>query len=169
MTVVWTFNMSNWKISWRYPQCKLHLVNMEKGIEKWFGKRVLKTIRKKRDIVGGIGTVGSLLNTMDIHSLQSDLKSVGYIGNKGVRVQKSFNQLLEKMVLNTETVLGSSVSHLQDAKLALIESDQESQVARACLEIQIEYSTNLKMIAQALQGGVTPLGWLKNLTVKYKF
>ncbi|CAJ0936579.1 unnamed protein product [Ranitomeya imitator] len=35
MTVIWTFNMSNWKISSRYPQCQSHLINMEMGIEQW--------------------------------------------------------------------------------------------------------------------------------------
>ncbi|CAJ0962939.1 unnamed protein product [Ranitomeya imitator] len=73
------------------------------------------------------------------------------------------------MVLNTAVVLGSSVSHLQDATLALIESEQESQVAKTCLEIQIEYSTNLKMIAQALQSGITPLGLMRNLPTEYNF
>ncbi|CAJ0966962.1 unnamed protein product [Ranitomeya imitator] len=31
MTVICTFNMSNWKISSRYPQCQSHLINMEMG------------------------------------------------------------------------------------------------------------------------------------------
>ncbi|XP_073522074.1 uncharacterized protein [Phyllobates terribilis] len=83
------------KISSRYPQCQSHLINMEMGIEQWFGKRTSTQVRSKRGIL--------------------------------------------------------EVSHLQDATLALIESEQESQVATACLEVQIEYSTNLKMIAQALQ------------------
>lgn len=74
---------------------------------------------------------------------------------------------MENMVLKTESVLGSSVPHLQDATLALKESDQESQIAKECLEIQIEYSTNLKMIAQALQSGITPLGLLRNLPVEH--
>ncbi|CAJ0965986.1 unnamed protein product [Ranitomeya imitator] len=120
-------------------------------------------------ILGGLGTVGSLINTMDIHTLKSDLENIGYIGGKGVKIQKSLNQVLEKMVLNTAAVLGSSVSHLQDATLALIESEQESQVAKTCLEIQIEYSTNLKMIAQALQSGITPLGLMRNLPKEYNF
>ncbi|CAJ0922039.1 unnamed protein product [Ranitomeya imitator] len=106
---------------------------------------------------------------MDIHTLKSDLENVGYIGGKGIKIQKSLNQVLEKMVLNTAAVLGSSVSHLQDATLALIESEQESQVAKTCLEIQIEYSTNLKMIAQALQSGITPLGLMRNLPTEYNF
>ncbi|CAJ0928894.1 unnamed protein product [Ranitomeya imitator] len=106
---------------------------------------------------------------MDIHTLKSDLENVGYIGGKGVKIQKSLNQVLEKMVLNTAVVLGSSVSHLQDATLALIESEQESQVAKTCLEIQIEYSTNLKMIAQALQSGITPLRLMRNLPTEYNF
>ncbi|KAM4038383.1 uncharacterized protein ACNLHF_016701 [Anomaloglossus baeobatrachus] len=66
------------------------------------------------------------------------------------------------MVLNTATVLGSSVSHLQDATLALVESTHKTQEAKACLEIQVEYSSNLKLIAQALQSGITPLGILRN-------
>lgn len=94
---------------------------------------------------------------------------MGYTGSKSTRVQKDLNQLMENMVLKTESVLGFSVSHLQEATLALIESDQESQIAKACLEIQIEYSTNLKMIAQALQSGITPLGLLRNLPVEYNF
>ncbi|CAJ0966963.1 unnamed protein product [Ranitomeya imitator] len=106
---------------------------------------------------------------MDIHTLKSDFENVEYIGGKGVKIQKSLNQVLEKMVLNTAVVLGSSVSHLQDATLALIESEQESQVAKTCLEIQIEYSTNLKMIAQALQSGITPLGLMRNLPTEYNF
>ncbi|XP_073426622.1 uncharacterized protein [Dendrobates tinctorius] len=173
LTMVWTFNMSNWKISSRYPQCQPHLTNMEMGIEQWFGKRTSTQVRSKRGvfegILGGLGTVGSLINTMDIHTLKSDLENIGYIGGKGVKIQKSLNQVLEKMVLNTATVLGSSVSHLQDATLALMESEQESQVAKTCLEIQIEYSTNLKMIAQALQSGITPLGLIRNLPIEYNF
>ncbi|XP_077155240.1 uncharacterized protein LOC143817633 [Ranitomeya variabilis] len=173
MTMIWTFNMSNWKISSRYPQCQSHLINMEMGIEQWFGKRTPTQVRSKRGvlegILGGLGTVGSLINTMDIHTLKSDLENIGYIGGKGVKIQKSLNQDLEKMVLTTATVLGSSVSHLQDATLALIESEQESQVAKTCPEIQIEYSTNLKMIAQALQSGITPLGLMKNLPTEYSF
>ncbi|XP_069587049.1 uncharacterized protein [Ranitomeya imitator] len=173
VTMIWTFNMSNWKISSRYPQCQSHLINMEMGIEQWFGKRTPAQVRSKRGvlegILGGLGTVGSLINTMDIHTLKSDLENVGYIGGKGIKIQKSLNQVLEKMVLNTATVLGSSVSHLQDATLALIESEQESQVAKTCLEIQIEYSTNLKMIAQALQSGITPLGLMRNLPTEYNF
>ncbi|KAM3932715.1 uncharacterized protein RB166_005735 [Leptodactylus fuscus] len=173
MTMVWTFNMSDWKISSRYPQCKQHLVNMEQGIEQWFGNSRSKPIRNKRGVVegilGGIGTVGSLINGMNINSLRSDLETIGYLGKKGVKVQKSLNQLLEKMVVNSVTVLGSSVSHLQDATLALMSSEQETQVARACLEIQVEYSTNLKMMAQALQSGITPLGLLRNLPVIYNF
>ncbi|CAJ0965333.1 unnamed protein product, partial [Ranitomeya imitator] len=106
---------------------------------------------------------------MDIHTLKSDLENVGYIGGKGVKIQKSLNQVLEKMVLNTAVVLESSVSHLQDATLALIESEQESQVAKTCLEIQIGYSTNLKMIAQALQSGITPLELMRNLPTEYNF
>ncbi|XP_073537874.1 uncharacterized protein [Phyllobates terribilis] len=106
---------------------------------------------------------------MNIHTLKSDLENIGYIGGKGVKIQKSLHQLLEKMILNTAAVLGSSVSHLQDATLALIESEQESQVATACLEIQIEYSTNLKMIAQALQSGITLLGIMRNLPTEYNF
>ncbi|CAJ0922037.1 unnamed protein product [Ranitomeya imitator] len=146
---------------------------MEMGIEQWFGKRTPAQVRSKRGvlegILGGLGTVGSLINTMDIHTLKSDLENVGYIGGKGIKIQKSLNQVLEKMVLNTAAVLGSSVSHLQDATLALIESEQESQVAKTCLEIQIEYSTNLKMIAQALQSGITPLGLMRNLPTEYNF
>ncbi|KAM4034655.1 LOW QUALITY PROTEIN: uncharacterized protein ACNLHF_021322 [Anomaloglossus baeobatrachus] len=61
------------------------------------------------------------------------------------------------------------MSHLQDATLALVKSTQETQVAKVCLEIQIEYSTNLKMIAQALQSGITPLGILRNLPAEYNF
>ncbi|XP_073518406.1 uncharacterized protein [Phyllobates terribilis] len=173
MTMIWTFNMTNWKISSKYPQCKLHLINMEMGIEQWFGKRTSTQVRSKRGILegilGGLGTVGSLINTMDIHTLKSDLENIGYVGGKGVKIQKSLNQLLEKMVLNTAAVLGSPVSHLQDATLALVKSEQESQVARACLEVQIEYSTNLKMIAQALQSGITPLGIMRNLPTEYNF
>lgn len=172
-TIVWTFNVTNWKISSRYPQCKPHLLNLEKGIEQWFEKSSSKSLRNKRNVIkavlGGLGAIGSLLNAMDINSLRSGLKTVGYIGSKSTRVQKDLNQLMENMVLKTESVLGSSFSHLQDATLALIESDQESQIARAYLEIQIEYSTNLKMIAQALQRGITPLGLLRNLPVEYNF
>ncbi|CAJ0968385.1 unnamed protein product [Ranitomeya imitator] len=150
-----------------------HLINMEMGIEQWFGKRTPAQVRSKRGvlegILGGLGTVGSLINTMDIHTLKSNLENVGFIGGKGIKIQKSLNQVLEKMVLNTAAVLGSSVSHLQDATLALIESEQESQVAKTCLEIQIEYSTNLKMIAQALQSGITPLGLMRNLPTEYNF
>ncbi|CAJ0940522.1 unnamed protein product [Ranitomeya imitator] len=140
---------------------------MEMGIEQWFGKRTSTQVRSKRGvlegILGGLGTVGSLINTMDIHTLKSDLENIGYIGDKGVKIQKGLNQVLEKMVLNTAAVLGSSVSYLQDATLALIESEQESQAAKTCLEIQTEYSTNLKMIAQALQSGIIPLGLIRNL------
>ncbi|KAM4012489.1 uncharacterized protein ACNLHF_004843 [Anomaloglossus baeobatrachus] len=172
MTMLWTFNMSHWKISTRFPQCQSHLINMEMGIEQWFGRRTTQT-RSKREvlegILGGIGTVGSLTNAMNTQTLKSDLDNIGFIGGKGVKIQKSLNQLLEKMVMNTAAVLGSSVSHLQDATLALVESTHETQVAKACLEIQIEYSTNLKMIAQALQSGITPLGILRNLPVEYDF
>ncbi|XP_056407173.1 uncharacterized protein LOC130298266 [Hyla sarda] len=172
-TLVWTFNMTDWKISTRFPQCVSHLTNLEMGLAQWFGQHPLITQRDKRGVVegilGGVGTIGSLLNTMDINTLKSDLGSIGYIGSKGVTVQKGLNQLLEKMVLNTSTVIGSSVSHLQDATLELIESQQEVQVSRACLEIQVEYSTNLKMMAQALQSGVTPLGLLRSLPEKYSF
>ncbi|CAJ0952669.1 unnamed protein product [Ranitomeya imitator] len=160
--MIWTFNMSNWEISSRYPQCQSHLINMEMGIEQW-------EKNPSTSISGGLGTVGSLINTMDIHTLKSDLENVGYIGGKGVKIQKSLNQVLEKMVLDSAAVLGSSVSHLQDATLALIESEQESQVAKTCLEIQTEYSTNLKMIAQALQSGITPLGLMRNLPTEYNF
>ncbi|CAJ0934640.1 unnamed protein product [Ranitomeya imitator] len=45
MTMIWTFNMSNWKISSRYPQCQSHLINMEMGIEQWFGKRTPAQVR----------------------------------------------------------------------------------------------------------------------------
>ncbi|KAM4031944.1 uncharacterized protein ACNLHF_019333 [Anomaloglossus baeobatrachus] len=172
MTMVWTFNMSHWKISTRFPQCQSHLINMEMGIEQWFGKRTAQTRSKRgvlEGILGGIGTVGSLTNAMNIQTLKSDLDNIGFIGGKGVKVQKSLNQLLEKMVMNTAAVLGSSVSHLQDATLALVESTHETQVAKACLEIQIEYSSNLKLIAQALQSGITPLGILRNLPVEYDF
>ncbi|CAJ0930183.1 unnamed protein product [Ranitomeya imitator] len=106
---------------------------------------------------------------MDIHTLKSDLENIEYIGGKGVKIQKSLNQFLEKMVLNTAAVLGSSESHLQHATLALIESEQESQVAKRCLEIQIEYSTNLKMISQVLQSGITPFGLMRNLPTEYNF
>ncbi|KAM4028285.1 uncharacterized protein ACNLHF_023702 isoform 5-T5 [Anomaloglossus baeobatrachus] len=172
MTMVWTFNMSHWKISTRFPQCQSHLINMEMGIEQWFGKRTTQTRSKRgvlEGILGGIGTVGSLTNAMNIQTLKSDLDNIGFIGGKGVKVQKSLNQLLEKMVMNTAAVLGSSVSHLQDATLALVESTHETQVAKACLEIQVEYSSNLKLIAQALQSGITPLGILRNLPVEYDF
>ncbi|KAM4038524.1 uncharacterized protein ACNLHF_016878 [Anomaloglossus baeobatrachus] len=172
MTMVWTFNMSHWKISTRFPQCQSHLINMEMGIEQWFGKRTAQTRSKRgvlEGILGGIGTVGSLTNAMNIQTLKSDLDNIGFIGGKGVKVQKSLNQLLEKMVMNTAAVLGSSVSHLQDATLVLVESTHETQVAEACLEIQIEYSSNLKLIAQALQSGITPLGILRNLPVEYDF
>ncbi|KAM4019380.1 LOW QUALITY PROTEIN: uncharacterized protein ACNLHF_000085 [Anomaloglossus baeobatrachus] len=172
MTMVWTFNMSHWKISTRFPQCQSHLTNMEMGIEQWFGRRTTQ-IRSKRgvleEILGGIGTVGSLTNAMTIQTLKSDLDNIGFIGGKGVKIQKSLNQLLEKMVMNTADVLGSSVSHLQDATLALVESTHETEVAKACLEIQVEYSTNLKMTAQTLQSGITPLGILRNLPVEYDF
>ncbi|XP_069830207.1 uncharacterized protein [Dendropsophus ebraccatus] len=73
------------------------------------------------------------------------------------------------MILDTAKVLGSSVSHLQEVSLGLIGSQEETQVSRACLEIQVEYSTNLKMITQALQGGIVPLGLLKNLPERYGF
>ncbi|KAM4045824.1 relaxin receptor 2 isoform 1-T2 [Anomaloglossus baeobatrachus] len=172
MTMVWTFNMSHWKISTRFPQCQSHLINMEMGIEQWFGKRTAQTRSKRgvlEGILGGIGTVGSLTNAMNIQTLKSDLDNIGFIGGKGVKVQKSLNQLLEKMVMNTAAVLGSSVSHLQDATLALVKSTHETQVAKACLEIQVEYSSNLKLIAQALQSGITPLGILRNLPVEYDF
>ncbi|KAM4026912.1 uncharacterized protein ACNLHF_022793 [Anomaloglossus baeobatrachus] len=88
MTMVWTFNMSHWKISTRFPQCQSHLINMEMGIEQWFGRRTTQT-RSKRGVL--------------------------------------------------------------------------------CLEIQIEYSSNLKLTAQALQSGITPLGILRNLPVEYDF
>ncbi|KAM4033142.1 uncharacterized protein ACNLHF_020146 [Anomaloglossus baeobatrachus] len=145
---------------------------MEMGIEQWFGRRTAQTRSKRgvlEGILGGIGTVGSLTNAMNIQTLKSDLDNIGFIGGKGVKVQKSLNQLLEKMVMNTAAVLGSSVSHLQDATLALVESTHETQVAKACLEIQVEYSSNLKLIAQALQSGITPLGILRNLPVEYDF
>ncbi|CAJ0931743.1 unnamed protein product [Ranitomeya imitator] len=146
---------------------------MEMGIEQWFRKRTLAQVRSKRAVLEGIleelGTMGSLINTMDVHILLSDLENIGYIGVKGVKIPKRLNQVLGKMVLNTTAVLGSSVSHLQDATLALIESEQESPVAKTCLDIQIEYSTNLKKIAQALQSGITPVGLMRNLPTEFNF
>ncbi|XP_069834024.1 uncharacterized protein [Dendropsophus ebraccatus] len=173
VTLVWTFNITNWMISSRFPQCKPYLSNSEMGLSQWFGQNSPKTLKSKRGVVegvlGGFGTLGSLANTMDINTLQADLKTIGYLGKRGVQVQKDVNQLLEHMVMSIATVLGSSVSHLQDATLGLIESQEETKVSRACLEIQIEFSTNLKMIAQAMQGGIIPLGVLKSLPEQYGF
>lgn len=64
-------------------------------------------------------------------------------------------------------VMGPSVLHLQNITLNLMTSEQHSYIARACLEIQTEYSTNFKIIMQAFQSGKTPLGILQNLTREY--
>ncbi|CAJ0965660.1 unnamed protein product [Ranitomeya imitator] len=120
--------MCNWKNSSRYPQCQSHLINMEMGIEQWFWKIIPAQVRSKRGVLEE--KVGSLINTMDIHTLKSDLENIGYIGGKGVENQKSLNQVLENIVWNAVAVLGSCVSHLQDTTLALIESEQESPVAK---------------------------------------
>ncbi|KAM5171943.1 LOW QUALITY PROTEIN: uncharacterized protein ACMZJ9_004766 [Mantella aurantiaca] len=171
--ILWKFNISEWKISSRFPQCRGHLVNMELGVERWFGTNVRRINRNKRGIVegilGGFGTIGSLTNSMDITTLKSDLETAGLMGSKSINVQRNLNQILENMVMKTATVTGPSIIHLQDATLNLMNSDQQSHIARACLEIQTEYSTNFKMIAQAFQSGITPLGILQNLPSEYGF
>ncbi|KAM5148098.1 uncharacterized protein ACMZJ9_011765 [Mantella aurantiaca] len=171
--ILWKFNISEWKISSRFPQCQGHLVNMELGVERWFGTNVRRINRNKRGIVegilGGFGTIGSLTNSMDITTLKSDLETAGLMGSKSINVQRNLNQILENMVMKTATVTGPSIIHLQDATLNLMNSDQQSHIARACLEIQTEYSTNFKIIAQAFQSGITPLGILQNLPSEYGF
>ncbi|KAM5145534.1 uncharacterized protein ACMZJ9_012885 [Mantella aurantiaca] len=171
--ILWKFNISEWKISSRFPQCQGHLVNMELGVERWFGTNVRRINRNKRGIVegilGGFGTIGSLTNSMDITTLKSDLETAGLMGSKSINVQRNLNQILENMVMKTATVTGPSIIHLQDATLNLMNSDQQSHIARACLEIQTEYSTNFKIIAQAFQSGITPLGILQNVPSEYGF
>ncbi|XP_044139972.1 uncharacterized protein LOC122930554 [Bufo gargarizans] len=53
VTIMWTFNISDWKISSKYPQCEKHLAHMEEGLERWFKKSISKQTRTKRDEVKG--------------------------------------------------------------------------------------------------------------------
>ncbi|XP_040207032.1 uncharacterized protein LOC120941523 [Rana temporaria] len=169
--ILWNFNISEWKISTRFPQCQRHLVNMELGIERWFG--INSHNRNRRGIVegalGGIGIIGSIANSMDINTLKSDLESAGLVGSKGFKIQRNLNQILEDMVIKTANVMGPSILHLQNITLNLMTSEEHSHIARLCLEIQTEYSTNFKIIAQAFQSGVTPLGILQNLPREYAY
>ncbi|XP_068115043.1 uncharacterized protein [Hyperolius riggenbachi] len=171
--IVWKFNISSWKISTRYPICQNYLANSIHGMEQWFENSFETFPRNKRGILegilGGAGTIGAITNSLDVKTLKYDLETVGLLGGKGLKVQRNINQLMEHMIIQTASVLGSSVSHLQDIALMLIDSEQKSQLARICLETQTEYSTNFKIIAQAFQGGITPLGILRNLPKKYKY
>ncbi|XP_040190245.1 uncharacterized protein LOC120921812 [Rana temporaria] len=171
--ILWKFNISEWKISSRYPQCQEYLVNMELGIDKWFGTNSKNNSRNKRGIaegiLGGIGIVGSITNSMDITTLKSDLETSGLVGSKSIKVQRNLNQILENMVMKTATVIGPSIIHLQNITLDLMKSEQHSHIARTCLEIQTEYSTNFKITAQAFQSGITPLGVLQSLPNEYVF
>lgn len=171
--ILWKFNISEWKISTRYPQCQEYLVNMELGIDKWFGTNSKNINRNKRGIVegilGGIGTIGSITNSMDINTLKSDLETAGLVGSKSIKVQRNLNQILENMIMKTATVIGPSIVHLQNITLKLMDNEQHSHIARTCLEIQTEYSTNFKIIAQAFQSGITPLGILQSLPNEYVF
>ncbi|XP_017952040.2 uncharacterized protein LOC108648307 [Xenopus tropicalis] len=172
ITILWHFNRSEWKISTRYPQCRPHLVNMEKGMDYWFGNREHNIPRARRDVIGkilgGFGTVGSVMNSMSIGSLQKDLESTGLLDSKGIHVQRNLNQILNSMVVKTASVLGPSVLHLQETTVGLLKSSNIAEVARACMEIQIEYSTDLKVTAQALHGGITPLGIRNSLPEEYR-
>lgn len=169
--IFWKFNISEWKISSKYPQCQRYLENMELGMDKWFGTKNVN--RNKRGVVegilGGFGAIGSITNSIDIQTLQSDLETAGLVGSKSIEVQRNLNQILEKMVMKTAKVMGPSIMHLQNISLGLMDSEQHSHLARICLEIQTEYSTNFKMIAQAFQGGITPLGILQDLPKEYGF
>ncbi|XP_077349430.1 uncharacterized protein LOC143997614 [Lithobates pipiens] len=171
--VLWNFNVSEWKISTRFPQCQGHLVNMELGIERWFGINNRNYNRNKRGIVegilGGIGTIGSITNSMDISTLKSDLETAGLVGSNGIKIQRHLNQILENMVIKTANIMGPSILHLQNITLDLMRSEQHSHIARACLEIQTEYSTNFKIIVQAFQSGITPLGILQYLPKEYLY
>lgn len=171
--ILWNFNVSEWKISTRFPQCQGHLVNMELGIERWFGINNRNHNRNKHGIVegilGGIGTIGSITNSMDINTLKSDLETAGLVGSNGIKIQRNLNEILENMVIKTANIMGPSILHLQNITLDLMLSEQHSHIARACLEIQTEYSTNFKIIAQAFQSGITPLGILQNLPREYVY
>ncbi|KAM9292274.1 uncharacterized protein PAF06_018973 [Gastrophryne carolinensis] len=144
---------------------------MDLGIEQWFSKPLNK--KNKRGIVegiiGGVGAVSGITNSIDINTLRSDLESAGLLGSRGIQTQWSINQILQGMVVKTATVMGPSILHLQEVTMALMTSAQHSQVARACLEVQVEYSTNFKIIAQAFQGGTTPLNIIHSLPSEYQF
>lgn len=144
---------------------------MELGIERWFEMNSMNHNRNKHGIVegilGGVGTIGSITNSLDINTLKSDLETAGLVGSKDINVQINLNQILEDMVIKPANVMGPSVLHLQNITLNLMTSEQHSHIARACLEIQTEYSTNFKIIAQAFQSGKTSLGILQNLTREY--
>ncbi|KAM4034547.1 uncharacterized protein ACNLHF_021191 [Anomaloglossus baeobatrachus] len=60
-------------------------------------------------------------------------------------------------------------SHLTNMEMGIEQWFGRRTAQIRSLEIQVEYSTNLKMIAQALQSGITPLGILRNLPVEYDF
>ncbi|XP_041447291.1 uncharacterized protein LOC121403669 [Xenopus laevis] len=172
MTIMWHFNLSNWKISSRFPQCRKYLINMEQGMENWFGKMSKNITRSKRDLIekvlGGIGTLGTITNSMGISSLQKNLENVGLLDSKAMYVQRGLNQILNNMIVKTASVFGPSVLHLQDITIGLLNSENAAQVSRICMEIQMEYSTDFKVIAQALQGGISPLGIRNSLPKEYK-
>lgn len=88
---------------------------------------------------------------MAINTLKSDLETAGLVGSKGIKVQRNLNQILEDMVIKTANVMGPSILHLQNVTLNLMTSDQHSHIARAFLELQTEYSTHFKIIAQSFQ------------------
>ncbi|KAE8628484.1 hypothetical protein XENTR_v10000032 [Xenopus tropicalis] len=94
--ILWHFNISHWKISTRFPQCKKYLLNMEQGMEHWFRNLDLK--RSKRDILGnilgGVGTIGTITNSMGLSSLQKDLESAGLLNSKTMHVQRGLNQII---------------------------------------------------------------------------
>ncbi|XP_041428791.1 uncharacterized protein LOC121397044 [Xenopus laevis] len=170
ITIIWHFNISQWKISTRFPQCKKYLLNMEQGMEHWFGK--LDNSRSKRDVIdkilGGIGTIGTVANSIEITSLQKDLEGAGLLNSKSLHVQRGLNQILNQMVVKSASVFGPSLLHLQHITLGLLDSENAAQVSRACMEIQTEYSTDFKITAQALQGGITPLSLQNSLPQEYE-
>ncbi|KAM9308923.1 LOW QUALITY PROTEIN: uncharacterized protein PAF06_011573 [Gastrophryne carolinensis] len=171
VNIVWKFNISDWKVSTQYPNCHEHLINMDLGIEQWFSKPLNKKSKRgiMEGIIGGVGAVSGITNSIDINTLRSDLESAGLLGSRGIQTQRSINQILQGMVVKTATVMRPSILHLQEVTMALMTSAQHSQVARACLEVQVEYSTNFKIIAQAFQGGTTPLSIIHSLPSEYQF
>ncbi|KAM9330486.1 uncharacterized protein PAF06_014210 [Gastrophryne carolinensis] len=170
VNIVWKFNISDWKVSTQYPNCHEHLINMDLGIEQWFSKPLNKKNKRgiMERIIGGVGAVSGITNSIDINTLRSDLESAGLLGSRGIQTQQSINQILQGMVVKIATGMGPSILHLQEVTMALMTSAQHSQVARACLEVQVEYSTNFKIIAQAFQGGTTPLSIIHSLPSEYQ-